>query len=241
MSSDAPCTVDEAVEWLREHFDAEPARGIRVVYGMDLSGPSGGGITLRVADGSLDVQAFRFYLIEDAYYLREFARALTITGAKAPKEEWIVRLNADSIGTLEAERAMHASYFAEFGLSEEEVQNRSPAPTNLAYTNYLVATTFSRPFAEGLAAVLPCYWIYAEVGKTLAANGSPNRLFQRWIDEYASEGYDETVRTFLDIVDEVADGESARTRAAMIQHYMTTSRYEWMFWDMGYRQQAWPV
>ena len=55
MSSDAPCTVDEAVEWLREHFDAEPARGIRVVYGMDLSGPSGGGITLRVADGSLDV------------------------------------------------------------------------------------------------------------------------------------------------------------------------------------------
>ena len=53
-----------------------------------------------LADGSLDVQAFRFYLIEDAYYLREFARALTITGAKAPKEEWIIRLNADSIGTL---------------------------------------------------------------------------------------------------------------------------------------------
>jgi thiaminase/transcriptional activator TenA len=186
-----------------------------------------------LADGSLDVHAFRFYLIEDAYYLGEFARALTIIGAKAPKDEWIVRLNRDSIGTLEAERAMHERYFEEFGLSREEVQNRSPAPTNLAYTNFLIATAFSRPFAEGLAAVLPCYWIYAEVGKELAAKGSPNALFQRWVDEYSSPEYD--------IVDEVAAGEGAATRQAMLRHYMTTSRYEWMFWDMGYRQQAWPV
>jgi thiaminase (transcriptional activator TenA) len=27
----------------------------------------------------------------------------------------------------------------------------------------------------------------------------------------------------------------------MIRHFVTTSRYEWMFWDMGYRQEAWPV
>lgn len=221
----------------REGFTGELWASAEATYQAILRHPFLTGL----ADGSLDVRAFRFYLVEDAYYLREFARALTIAGAKAPKEEWIVRLNSDSIGTLEAERAMHASYFVEFGLSEEEVQSRSPAPTSLAYTNYLLATAYSRPFAEGLAAVLPCYWIYAEVGKSLAANGSPNPLFQRWIDEYSSEGYDETVRTFLDIVDEVADGETARTRAAMIEHYMVTSRYEWMFWDMGYRQQAWPV
>ena len=194
-----------------------------------------------LSDGSLDVQAFRFYVVEDAYYLTEFARALSLAAAKAPKDAWIVRLNRDAIGSLEAERALHESYFKDFGLSEQEVLSRPPAPTNLAYTSYLIATAHSRPFAEVLAAVVPCYWIYAEVGKALATKGSPNPLYQRWIDSYGSDEYDANVRSILDMMDEVAEGESSASRAAMTNRYLTTSRYEWMFWDMGYRQQAWPV
>lgn len=194
-----------------------------------------------LSDGSLDVKSFRFYVIEDAYYLTAFARALSVSASRAPRDEWIVRLNRDAIGSLEAERALHESYFEDFGLSEAEVSNRMPAPTNLAYTSYLIATAHSRPFAEALAALLPCYWIYAEVGKALATRGSPNPLYQRWIDSYGSEEYDASVRSLLDIMDEVAEDENAASRAAMKRHYVTTSRYEWMFWDMGYRQETWPV
>jgi thiaminase (transcriptional activator TenA) len=27
----------------------------------------------------------------------------------------------------------------------------------------------------------------------------------------------------------------------MRRHFLATSRYEWMFWDMGWRREAWPV
>jgi thiaminase/transcriptional activator TenA len=194
-----------------------------------------------LSDGTLDVQAFRFYVVEDAYYLTAFARVLSILASKAPRDEWIVAFDRDAIETLEAERALHESYFKDFGLSEEELRSRPPAPTTLAYTSYLLATAHASPFAEVLSSVLPCYWIYAEVGKALARQGSPNALYQRWIDNYGSETYEATVRAVLAIMDEAAKEEGPTSRAVMLRHYVTTSRYEWMFWDMGYRQEAWPV
>lgn len=194
-----------------------------------------------LADGSLDVAAFRFYILEDATYLREFARALSVTAAKAPKRQWIVAFDEDAVGSLEAERALHESYFRDFGLSEEEVESRPPAPTTLAYTSYLLATAYASDFGEALSALLPCYWIYLEVGRALAKRGSPNPLYQRWIDNYGSDEYEKAVESVLAIMDEVASESGSAARARMTRHYVTTSRYEWMFWDMGYRQEAWPV
>jgi thiaminase/transcriptional activator TenA len=194
-----------------------------------------------LTDGSLDRGSFRFYVVEDAHYLTEFARALSIAASKAPRDEWIVAFNRDAIASLEAERALHESYFRDFGLSEEELRSRPPAPTTLAYTSYLLATAHGSPFPETLSALLPCYWIYAEVGKALSARGSPQPLYQRWIDNYSSDEYMKTVEAILAIMDEVAKEEGPASRGRMIRHFLTTSRYEWMFWDMGYRQEGWPV
>ena len=71
--------------------------------------------------------------------------------------------------------------------------------------------------------------------------GSPDKLYQRWIDTYASDEYSATVDRMLDITDEVAETASTQTRRLMTRHYVTTTRYEWMFWNMGYVQETWPV
>lgn len=222
---------------LREGFTGELWSAAESIYRNILAHPFLTGL----GDGTLDIDSFRFYIVEDAYYLTEFARALSVTASKAPKDEWIAAFNRDAIGSLEAERALHESYFEDFRLSQEELRTRPPAPTTLAYTSYLLATAHSRPFGETLSALLPCYWIYAEVGRVLVAKGSPHPLYQRWIDTYGSDAYAETVESVLDIMDEVARDEGQPARARMRRHYVTTSRYEWMFWDMGYRQEAWPV
>ena len=44
-----------------------------------------------------------------------------------------------------------------------------------------------------------------------------------------------------DVTDELGPGLGAPERDRVHRHFRTTSRYEWMFWDMGYRQEAWPV
>ncbi|HWP34208.1 MAG TPA: thiaminase II [Thermodesulfobacteriota bacterium] len=218
-------------------FTAELWRAIEPIYGAILRHPFLAGLT----DGTLPRPRFRFYAVQDALYLREFARALSIAAARAPEDDWIVMFNEHAAGALKVERALHESFFAEWGLSPQEVARTPMAPTNLAYTHYLLAVAYGAPFHEALAALLPCYWIYWEVGKTLERSGSPDPLYARWIGTYASEAFGASVRAVLAAADATAARLDAAEREAMRRHFVTTARYEWMFWDMGWREEAWPV
>jgi thiaminase/transcriptional activator TenA len=218
-------------------FTDELWQSITPIYAAILRHPFVRGLT----EGSLARDAFQFYVIQDAHYLRDFARALSIAAARAPREDWIIMLSEHSAGALRVERSLHETFFREFGLSEKDVAAVPYAPTNLAYTSYLLAVAHGAPFHEGLAALLPCYWIYWEVGKELERAGSPDPLFGRWIATYASEEFGSVVRAVLEAANQTAAGLTDDQRAAMRRHFVTTSRYEWMFWDMGYRTESWPV
>jgi len=206
------------------------------IYAAILRHPFIAGLT----DGSLPRESFEFYAVQDALYLREFARSLAIAAAHAPKDDWIVMLSDHAAGALRVERTLHEGFFREFKLTPEDVLATPLAPTTLAYTHYLLAVAYGRPFHEALAALLPCYWIYWEVGKALTRAGSPNPLYARWIGTYGSDEFGSVVRAVLDATNEIAAGVGDAERAAMRRHFTTTSRYEWMFWDMGYRCERWP-
>ena len=148
--------------------------------------------------------------MQDALYLREFARALSIAAARAPEDDWIVMFNEHAAGALKVERALHEGFFKEFGLTPDEVAATPLAPTNLAYTSYLLAVAYGAPFHEALAALLPCYWIYWEVGKALERAGSPDPLYARWIATYASDEFGDVVRAVLAVTDAIADAAGAR-------------------------------
>ena len=218
-------------------FTGEMWRSIDGIYGAILRHPFLAGLT----DGSLPRESFEFYAVQDALYLREFARALSVTAARAPREDWIIMLNDHAAGALRVERTLHESFFKELGLAPEAVAATPLAPTNLAYTSYLLAVAYGAPFHEAIAALLPCYWIYWEVGKKLERAGSPDAFYARWIGTYASEQFGSLVRAVLAATDETAARLGPLELAAMRRHFVTTSRYEWMFWEMGYRRERWPV
>ena len=218
-------------------FTKELWRSIEPIYAAILRHPFVRGL----ADGSLPRDSFRFYAVQDALYLREFARALSLAAARAPQDDWIIMLNEHAAGALKVERALHESFFKDFGLTPVEVAATPLAPTNLAYTSYLLAVAHGAPWSEALAALLPCYWIYWEVGKHLERQGSSDPLYTRWIATYASEEFGSVVRGVLEAMDQVAAGLGPAERALLTRHFVITSRYEWMFWDMGYRREGWPV
>jgi thiaminase/transcriptional activator TenA len=149
--------------------------------------------------------------------------------------------NEHAAGALRVERALHESFFREWDLSAQEVAGTPLAPTNLAYTSYLLAVAYGAPFHEVIAALLPCYWIYWEVGKELERDGSPDALYTRWIGTYASAEFGSLVRAVLDATDATAARLQPAEREAMRRHFLVTSRYEWMFWEMGYRRESWPI
>jgi thiaminase (transcriptional activator TenA) len=207
------------------------------IYAAILRHPFVRGLT----DGSLPRESFRFYVVQDALYLREFARALSLAAARSPQDDWIIMFNEHAAGALRVERALHEGFFDEFGLSAADIAATPPAPTNLAYTSYLLAVANAAGFHETIAALLPCYWIYWEVGKELERAGSPDALYARWIGTYASKEFGALVSAVLAATDATAGRLSDSDRDAMRRHFLVTSRYEWMFWDMGYKQERWPV
>ncbi len=218
-------------------FTAELWTAMTPVYDAILRHPFVAGLT----DGSLPRDCFRFYAVQDALYLREFARALSLAAARAPEDDWIVMFNEHAAGALRVERALHEGFFKAFGLSPSEVAATPLAPTNLAYTSYLLAVAYGAPYHEALAALLPCYWIYWEVGKRLELAGSTDPLYARWIATYAADEFGDVVRAVLAATDVIAERLRPAEREAMRRHVLVTARYEWMFWDMGWRREPWPL
>jgi thiaminase/transcriptional activator TenA len=210
---------------------------IDATYEAILEHPFIAGLT----DGSLDQAAFRCYVIQDAHYVREFARALSVAAARAPEQRDIAMFNEHAAGAIAVERQLHESFFSDFGLSHADVAATPMAPTNLAYTSYLLAVAYGGSFPQALGALLPCYWIYWEVGKQLLERGSPDVLYQRWIATYGGEEYGAIVQEVLALTDRVGQDLSGGERDAVRRHFQTTARYEWMFWDMGHRQERWPL
>ena len=92
-----------------------------------------------------------------------------------------------------------------------------------------------------MAALLPCYWIYQQVGTSLLQHGSPDPLYQRWIDTYGGDDFAQIVNDVLALTDQIGHDANTNTLERMKDHFHTSSRYEWMFWDMGYRQEPWPI
>lgn len=194
-----------------------------------------------LTDGSLPEECFRFYVVQDALYLRDYARCLALAAAKAPQESWCQLFAEHARVALVVERSLHESFFRDWNLAPETINQVPHAPTNLAYTSYLLRVAYDRPFEELLGAVLPCYWIYWEVGKVLERSGSPHPLYQRWIDTYASEEFAQVVRAVIEVTN-AAVSDLPETRRSLVRaHFVTTSRYEWLFWDAAWRQETWPV
>jgi thiaminase/transcriptional activator TenA len=218
-------------------FTTELWESIVPIFQAILEHPFVRGLT----DGSLPEPTFRFYVIQDSLYLREFARSLAIASAKSPRDAWCDMFADHARTALVVERSLHEGFFRDWGLTEEQVRGTPLAPTNLAYTSFLVRTAYAAPFEELLGAVLPCYWIYWEVGKQLLGRGSPEPLYQRWIETYGGEEFAAIVRAILSLTDRLGPELSERERERATARFVTTSRYEWMFWDMGYRQERWTL
>ncbi len=218
-------------------FSAELWKSIGDIYAAIVAHPFITGLT----DGTLPAESFTFFVVQDALYLRDYARALAVVASRAPTAAATALFAGHAAEAVAAELELHATLLAELGISAEAAEHAEPAPTTLAYTSYLLAVAGGGSYAEGVGAVLPCYWIYWEIGKELVRRGSPDPRYQRWIDTYGAAEYGDVVLAVIAEADRLAPALSRDERARMARHFSNTSRYEWMFWDMGYRREYWPL
>ena len=196
---------------------------------------------VELARGTLAADRFRHYMIQDAHYLEGFARALALASAKGFNADHVVHFAGAAQTAIVVERSLHAEYFVRFGISNAAFAAAAPSPACEHYVSYLLRVAALEPFEVALAALLPCFWIYREVGRhVLGAATAPN-TYQAWIDTYAGVEFEQAVDAVIVATDAVAAEASQRTLAGMHHAFARATQLEWMFWDSAYRQAAWPV
>jgi thiaminase (transcriptional activator TenA) len=220
-----------------DSFSAELWDSTADIFAAILAHPFVTGLT----DGSLPQEAFTFYVVQDALYLRWYAQALAAVGSRALDNAGTEMFSRHAAAIVDVEMSLHDSLLADLDIDAAAVDVAEEAPTTLAYTSYLLAAVRGGSYAEGVGAVLPCYWIYWEVGKHLLGRGSPNPRYQKWIDTYGAEEFGAEALEVIAVADSLGPDLASAERARVRRHFRTTGRYEWMFWDMGYRREQWPV
>ncbi len=194
-----------------------------------------------LAEGTLSRATFEHYIVQDAHYLIGFGRALALAAAKAPHPDRIVQFVDAAKEAIVVERALHGSFFEEWGIDSNTFADTPVSPACHHYVSYLIATAFAESYEILLAALLPCFWIYAEVGRDIHSRAAAGNPYQKWIDTYADEDFHEAVQGMRTAADEAASGATAETRDAMLSAYNAATQLEYIFWESAYHRRDWPL
>lgn len=194
-----------------------------------------------LAAGTLSNERFRHYIVQDAHYLKAYARVYAMASARADTEDLMVTMADWAAGTMRAERSLHERYFQEFGLSAGEVAAIEPTPTCLAYTGFLTECGTVAPLEVTIAAMLPCQWVYWEVGQAIAAQAAPDNPFAAWIATYSAQGFGEACDQGRAETDRLAAAATPAVRERMHHAFRTAMRLEYLFWDSSWRLETWPA
>ena len=194
-----------------------------------------------LAAGTLTDSRFRHYMIQDAHYLEGFARALSLASSKGLNADHVVHFAGAAQTAIVVERSLHADYFSRFGISPADFAATEPTPACEHYVSYLLSVAALRSFEVTLAALLPCFWIYREVGKHILAHAAAPNPYQAWIDTYAGVEFDKAVDAVIAVTDAVAANASPTGLVAMHHAFSRATQLDWMFWDSAYQLRSWPV
>ena len=198
---------------------------------------------LEMGQGSLPIEKFQFYVKQDYYFLIQYSKVLAIAAAKAPNLDLMSVFSDLLTETINTEMDLHRSFAQQFNISKDSLDNVEPAPITTAYTDYLLRVAYEGSLLDIIATLLPCQWGYAETGGYLKANGnlSSDNQYVPWIEMYTSKEFEVFVEQLKHNLDELVDGEGDSTYSGIADHFLTSTRYEYWFWDMSYNLYTWPV
>jgi len=193
-----------------------------------------------IGDGTLDVEKFRFFMLQDYLYLFEYARvfALGVVKARDPGLMRTFARNVDAV--LGGEMNIHRAYMQRLGITEEQVFAVQPALDNLSYTNYMLSVASTGTTMEIVASILACSWSYAEIGRALAKlpGALDHPFYGEWIQGYAGEEYAATNDALIRLMNDLAKDAPEEQLKRLTEIFVNCSRYELGFWDMSWEMRV---
>ncbi|ADQ14169.1 TenA family protein [Halanaerobium hydrogeniformans] len=190
--------------------------------------------------GKLAEETFKFYLIQDHYYLNQSMRNMAILISKAEnlkqKQQLIDILNIEA----NVEFAKYQELLEYYSLEVKSAEEMKMTYSNIAYSNYLLAVSSQAGFAEGMAALIPCYWIYLKMAEyhhhKLKEND--NQIYQDWATVFKSSDYKELVENMVEILEKEIETKNFKK---LNYHFKNSIKFEYQFFSDVYQRKIWEI
>ncbi len=193
-----------------------------------------------IADGTLDEEKFRYYMVQDYLYLIDYAKVFAIGVAKARDPE-TMRLFAGYVHQiLDGEMDIHKGYMQRLGIPLEEAERAPVALDNLSYTSYMLRVAYDEGPAEIAAAILSCALSYEYIAKEIVARdpaAADHPFYGEWVRGYADPGYAASNQVLVDLTERLTKDYSQAQLEHLTEIFIACSRYEGAFWDMAWEMR----
>ena len=186
-----------------------------------------------LADGTLPLEKFQFFMIQDHLYLMQYAKVFALGVLKA-KNESDMRLFSGLIAAT-----LHQDYLRRLNISQEMIAQAKPSIVTDSYTNYMIAIAEKEGLGELMAAVLSCSWSYKLIGDFMEKfpGATEQEFYGEWVNMYISDGYRSSNQLMIDMVDRLTEGYTEQQIQNLEHIVYVCSQYEYMFWDMAWNEK----
>lgn len=191
----------------------------------------------KIADGSLEIENYLFYMKQDYVYLIEYSRVLAVATARMTKYDEMVHFAELLYGTLSMEMELHRRTCEQLGIKREELEKVEPAMITISYTSYLIRLAYNASVEELIAGLLPCEWGYYEIGRSLKGKRPENKFYRDWIETYSSDEFAKLAMYLRDLFNRILDPH--QIDGGITSAFKTSLRFEVLFFEMAMRKETW--
>lgn len=185
---------------------------------------------VELSKGILSEKIFSEYISQDSIYIIEDSRAMAITAAEADDVDEMMFLLDMARDGLGIEHLLHEEFIGHFNI----VLNKKTSKINKEYSSFLLSTAKTKTYQESLAALLPCFWVYREVGLSIIKNSTKNNKYQKWLDTYSGDEFEVYNQKLIDIVNKNAALASEEIKKNMLEAFKKSVIFEFNFFDSAY-------
>lgn len=189
-----------------------------------------------IQNRTLDKEKFRYYIMQDFLYLKDYAKTFAVGVAKAKSIE-TANLFAKYIAVMNGELDVHSGYMGKFQITQDEIDNMKPSLDNLSYTSYMLRVAYEEGEVEILTAILSCAYSYEVIAKKIVKNNPASindEFYGDWISGYVSEDYADGNAILLDTLNILTEHYAEAQIMHLIDIFVACSRYELAFWQMSW-------
>lgn len=192
---------------------------------------------IEMANGTLDKELFRRYMLQDYLYLKDYIRILKQIWETAEAEETKAFLQKIIDGTVDETERVHMANMKELGITGDEIEKSVKFPVITEYIDYMRKCTDEYGLLGGITSLLQCSWVYAYIAencvrkftKDISASG-----YSFWFEAYSCQSYLDTNQMWIDLLDELSAGTDEKTSDEMCRIFERCAIFENELWDSLY-------